>query len=112
MTTSDYIVCEILGCGESDIEPLFGTLTDGDYFSDAVEFCKSEGIELWAGTVWEEAIRDAFRDVFGWEYEPETYFNFIDSHVSFDRETAESIDDFSGKSEKFLDLTGFEIELD
>ena len=49
MTTSEFIVCELLGCGLLDIEELFGKLTETDYFSNAVEDCKMRGVGVSAG---------------------------------------------------------------
>lgn len=111
MTTSDFIVCQLLGCGELDIDALFGKLTETDYFSDAVDDCKMNGFEISAGAIWESAIYNAFRDVFGDDVEFDTYFNYIDSHVSVQREVSEGIEDFSEKSYRFEELTGFDVEI-
>ena len=111
MTTAEFITCELLGCGQYDIETLFGTLTDGDYFSNAVHSLKENGLELSAGGIWTECIFEAFHDVFGNDVEPDIYFNSIDPLVSLSHEIAGSIEDFTEKASDFYKLTGFEVEL-
>ena len=111
MSTGDFIACQLLGCGEYDLHTLFDTLTDEEYFADAVDELKAQGVDINAATVWNEAIYSALSDVFGDDAEYfELYFNYLDSHVSVDPEKVDEIDDFESKAEEFEEKTGFYIE--
>lgn len=90
MTTAEFIVCKLLGCGCYDINTLFDKMTSSEYFSNAVDELKSQNIELTAGSIWYEAINQALADVFGTLDYFELYFNFIDSHVTMNVSTDEN----------------------
>ena len=105
MTTAEFIVCEILGCGQLDIESCFGDMND-DILIGAIERCKDEFGTYDAGAIWQIAIEDAAGQVFG-DYEVvEPEFNYAASSVSFIGDP-EEIEDFDSKVEEFENLTGF-----
>ena len=109
-STGDFIACQLLGCGEYDLQ-IFDTLTDEEYFANAVDELKAQGVDVNAGTVWQEAIWAALSDVFGDDAEFfELYFNYIDSHVSIDSEDIKKIKKFKAKAAEFAEKTGFDIE--
>jgi hypothetical protein len=109
-STGDFIACQLLGCGEYDLR-IFDTLTDEEYFADAVDELKEQGVEINAGTVWEEAIWTALSDIFGNDADYfDMYFNYIDSHVSIHSSKIDQIENFEEKAEEFAEKTGFEIE--
>ena len=90
MTTAEYITSQTLGCSSPDIETLFGKLSDNDFLS------VPRGVS--ARELWLDGIDTAMEDIFGTEVEYDIYFNFIDSHVSVAKETAECIEDFWEKA--------------
>ena len=110
MTTSEYIVCELLKCGELDIETMFGTITDNDLFSEALEDLKAFGEFPDANSILYRAMELAIYEVFGDKMIDsfEIDANCMASSVSFLGNT-EDVDDFKEKAEKFEELTGFSI---
>ena len=107
MTTSEFIVCEILGCGQYDIESCFGSMDD-DILTGAIKHCKDDFGTYDAGAIWQIAIEDAATQVFG-DYEfVEPEFNYMASSVSFVGDP-EEIEDFDSKVEEFENLTGFSL---
>ena len=107
MTTAEYIVCELLGCGQYDIESCFGSMDD-DILINAIKRCRDEFGTLDAGAIWQTAIEDAAGQVFG-EYElVEPQFNYMASDVAFVG-NPEEIEDFDSKVEEFEKLTGFSL---
>ena len=107
MTTAEFIVCEILGCGQLDIESCFGNMDD-DILIDAIKTCKDEFGTYDAGAIWQIAIGDAASQVFG-DYEVvEPQFNYMASDVAFVG-NPEEIEDFDSKVEEFENLTGFSL---
>ena len=110
MATSEFIVCKLLGCGELDIETMFGTITDNDLFSEALEDLKAFGEFPDANSIWYRAMELAIYIVFGDEMLDsfEIDANCMASSVSFLGDT-EDVDDFKDKAEKFKEMTGFSI---
>ena len=108
MTTAELIVCEILGCGQLDIESCFGGMDD-EILVDAIDRCKNEFSTLNAGAIWQIAIEDAASRVFGDdELDVEPQFNYMASDVAFVG-NPEEIEDFDSKVEEFENLTGFSL---
>ena len=108
MTTAEFIVCEILGCGQLDIESCFGDMDDS-ILGNAIERCKDEFGTLDAGAIWQIAIEDAAYEVFG-DYEAvEPQFNYMASEVELNWDP-EEIEDFDSKVEEFEKLTGFSLK--
>ena len=107
MTTAEFIVCEVLGCGQLDIEPCFGGIDD-NILIDAIKRCKDEFRIYDAGAIWQNAIEDAAYEVFGDDalslIKPQ--FNYMASEVAFVG-NPEEIEDFDSKVEEFEILTGF-----
>lgn len=109
MTTAEYIVCELLGCGQLDIESCFGNMDDS-ILGNAIKRCKDEFGTYDAGAIWQIAIEGAAYKVFGDDalslIEPE--FNYMASDVAFVGDP-EEIEDFDSKVEEFENLTGFAL---
>ena len=109
MTTAEFIVCEILGCGQLDIESCFGNMDD-EILGNAIERCKNEFGTYDAGAIWQTAIEDAAYEAFGDDalslIEPQ--FNYMASDVAFVG-NPEEIEDFDSKVEEFENLTGFSL---
>ena len=109
MTTAEFIVCEILGCGQMDIESCFGNMDD-EIFSNAVRTCKDEFGTLDAGAIWNECIYEASVQAFEDDWElVEPRFNYMASDVAFTGNPDE-IEDFERKAAEFADLTGFDLQ--
>lgn len=108
MTTAEYIVCELLGCGQLDIEPMFGTMTETGVFADAMEYVNSNDMSKDASSIWYAGIENTLYDVFGDAEGFEPYFNYLDSSVAFTG-NPEEIEDFEVKCEEFAKLTGYDI---
>ncbi len=107
MTTAEFIVCELMGCGQMDIESCFGTMDD-DILRNAISRCKDEFGTTDMGAIWQIAIEDAGNTVFG-DYDfVEPQFNYMASDVAFVGDPDE-IEDFEAKAEEFANLTGFEL---
>lgn len=112
MTTAEYIVCILMDCGELDIETMFGTITESDLFSEAVNNLRNMQVPLTASAVWQECIELALYQTFGSEVNLELFKidnNYIGSSVRFLGDKDE-IEDFDEKAEKFSELTGFDIQ--
>ncbi|MBR6401853.1 MAG: hypothetical protein IKS48_00550 [Eubacterium sp.] len=108
MTTAEFIVCELMGCGQMDIESCFGKMDD-DILVNAISRCKDEFGTTDMGAIWQIAIEDAANDVFG-DYElVEPQFNYMASDVAFVGDPDE-IEDFEAKAEEFANLTGFDLQ--
>ena len=107
MTTAEFIVCEILGCGQLDIESCFGSMDD-DILINAIKSCKKEFGIYDAGAIWQNAIEDAAYEVFGDDALSliEPHFTYMTSDVAFVG-NPEEIEDFDSKVEEFENLTGF-----
>lgn len=109
MTTAEFIVCNVLGCGELDIETMFGEMTDSGLFYDAYHSLIDNGCHADARTIWSEGIRIAIEKVFGEEYldDFEIDPNYMACSVAFLGDK-DSIIDFDEKVAKFSEMTGFE----
>lgn len=108
MTTAEFLVCELMGCGQYDIESCFGNMDD-DILINAIKRCKDEFGTTDMGAIWQIAIEDAANDVFG-DYElVEPQFNYMASDVAFVGNPDE-IEDFEAKAEEFANLTGFDLQ--
>lgn len=112
MTTEMILACNLLGCGEYDINYLFDRLTDNEELWDALDELKRENIEITAGSLWSEAMSLSIIKIFGDDYydDFELLFNFIDSHVTLVNNERLNQMDFKEKMEEFEEYTGFEIE--
>lgn len=108
MTTAEFLVCELMDCGQNDIESCFGNMDD-DILIEAIKDCKeADSIDM--GFVWEIAIKNAAYKVFGDIYELiEPQFNYMASDVAFVGNPNE-IEDFESKAEEFERLTGFTLQ--
>ena len=107
MTTAEFIVCELMGCGQLDIEACFGKMDD-NILANAISCCKDEFGTTDMGAIWQTAIEDAANDVFG-DYElVEPYFNYLDCSVGFVGDPT-TIENFEEKCDEFYQLTGQEI---
>lgn len=109
MTTAENIVCNVLSCGENDIEYMFDKMTESGLFCDAFNEMKDSGCHVTANSVWTEGIRIAIEKVFG-----EKYLNDFDidanssaSGVNFLGDK-DNIINFEEKVDEFYRLTGFE----
>ena len=111
MNTTEKLLSAILECGIDDIEPLFKELAGSGYLFDALKVLKDNGVELTDGNLWAECMQVAADDIFGESVPVEIYFNYIDSHVTMQRTTAEKVESLHEKMEDFEKSTGFEIEL-
>ena len=110
MTTAEFILCNIIGCGELDIESCFGNMDDS-ILGNAIERCKDEFGTYDVGAIWQTAIEDAAYEAFGDDalslIEPE--FNYMASDVAFVGDP-EEIEDFETKCDTFAKLTGFDLQ--
>lgn len=110
MTTAEFILSNIIGCGELDIESCFGSMDD-EILSNAIDECKNEFGSIDCGAIWQVAIENAAYEVFGDDalslVEPQ--FNYMASDVAFVG-NPEEIEDFEEKCNKFAELTGFELQ--
>ena len=110
MTTAEAIVCNVLSCGTLDIETMFGSMTENDLFSNALdrakEFCDNPN----ANVIWQCGIELAIDKVFGNDYLDsfEIDANCMASSASLLCDKKE-IKGFTKKLEKFEELTGFTI---
>ena len=109
MTTSEFIVCNVLSCGECDIEFMFDKMTESGLFYDAFKEMKDNGCNITANSVWAEGIRIAIERVFGEKYLDnfEIDANCIASSVRFLGD-GDLIEDYYDKVDKFKEMTGFD----
>ena len=111
MTTAENIVCNVLNCGELDIETMFGKMTESGLFYDAYKSLVDMGCgNITANRIWAQAIDMAIRKVFGDEYcdDFEICPNCMGSSVSFLGDK-DSIINFDEKILEFEQLTGFTL---
>ena len=108
MTTAEFLVCELMDCGQNDIESCFGKMDD-DILIEAIKRCKDDFNSTDMGVIWQIAIEDAASKVFG-DYEViNPQFNYMASSVEFVGNRDE-IEDFESKAEEFNRLTGFALQ--
>ena len=117
MTTAEFMLCEIIGCGEYDIKYLFDKMDD-DILSNAIKSCESEMGKLDCGGIWQLAIENSLALAFenegneiDWD-DFEIRFNFIDSDVYMNKEDATKYQNFESACDNFYALTGFEIQVE
>jgi len=109
MTTSECIVCNVLSCGENDIEFMFDKMTESGLFCDAWNEMKDSGCHITANSLWAEGIRIAVERVFGEEYleDFDIDANCHASGITFIGDK-DGIINFEEKIDEFYRLTGFE----
>lgn len=111
MTTSEYIVTQILHCGILDIETMFKTITDNDLFYDAFHDLKDNGFNnIDANSIWYRAMELGIYKVFGSDLidKFEIDANCMASSVNYLGDV-DMIEDFEKKVAKFEELTGFPL---
>jgi hypothetical protein len=113
MELSKFMLSEILGCGEYDIDYLFKGM-DYDILSSAIKNCENEFGKLSCDGIWQMAVEIglslAFDDEFDYN-DFDIHFNYIDSDIHFVGDIADYTD-FEDKCDNFASLTGFDIQYD
>lgn len=111
MTTAEFLVCELLACGELDINFMFDRLTDTDFVTKALQDLKDCGAEINANSWWYRAIELAIYQVFGEDKinDFEIFANCLGSYIQF-LGKAKKIRGFKSKVAEFEELTGFSIQ--
>lgn len=114
-TTAEFICGKILGCGQLDIEKLFGVFTENGIFNEALRELEADGMKnLSADWLWIKCVDIAVNGAFGTDVNKEIFdvcCNGISSCVSIGREAVAGIEQYEKKAEEFKNLSGFEIEV-
>ena len=115
-TTAEFICEKILGCGQLDIEKLFGVFTENGIFNEALKELEGDGMKnLSADWLWIKCIDIAINEAFGTDVNEEIFdvcCNGIGSCVSIGRGAVAGIEQYEKKAEEFKILSGFEIKIE